>query len=64
MGTMVKNRFKTKDNNGLRRVKRNISVKIKKQLFADVRKEGVFKNFAIFKGKHLYWSLFFIKLQA
>ena len=22
------------------------------------------KNFAIFKGKHLYWSLFLIKLQA
>ena len=27
-------------------------------------KIGVFKNFAIFTGKHLYWSLFLIKLQA
>ena len=27
-------------------------------------KIGVFKNFAIFTGKHLRWSLFSIKLQA
>ena len=27
-------------------------------------KIGVLKNFAIFTGKHLYWSLFLIKLQA
>ena len=27
-------------------------------------KIGVLKNFAIFKGKHLSWSLFLIKLQA
>ena len=26
-------------------------------------KTGVFTNFAIFIGKHLYWSLFLIKLQ-
>ena len=25
---------------------------------------GVLENFAIFTGKHLYWSLFLIKLQA
>ena len=25
---------------------------------------GVFKNFAMLTGKHLYWSLFLIKLQA
>ena len=27
-------------------------------------KKGVLKNFANFKGKHLCWSLFLIKLQA
>ena len=27
-------------------------------------KKGVLKNFANFLGKHLYWSLFLIKLQA
>ena len=27
-------------------------------------KKGVLKNFAIFTGKHLCWSLFLIKLQA
>ena len=27
-------------------------------------KKAVFKNFAIFTGKHLCWSLFLIKLQA
>ena len=27
-------------------------------------KNGALKNFAIFTGKHLYWSLFLIKLQA
>ena len=27
-------------------------------------KKGVFKNFAIFTGKHLSWSLFLIKLQG
>ena len=26
-------------------------------------KKGVLKNFAIFTGKHLCWSLFLIKLQ-
>ena len=26
--------------------------------------KGVLKNFAIFRGKHLCWSLFLIKLQA
>ena len=25
---------------------------------------GVFKNFVIFTGKHLWWSLFLIKSQA
>ena len=29
-----------------------------------VRKVGVVKNFANFTGKHLFWSLFLIKLQA
>ena len=27
-------------------------------------KKGVFENFAKFTGKHMYWSLFLIKLQA
>ena len=27
-------------------------------------KKGVLENFAIFTGKHSYWSLFLIKLQA
>ena len=27
-------------------------------------KKGVLKDFANFKGKHLCWSLFLIKLQA
>ena len=27
-------------------------------------KMGVLKNFAIFRGKHLRWSLFLIKLQV
>ena len=27
-------------------------------------KIGFLKNFAIFRGKHLYWNLFLIKLQA
>ena len=27
-------------------------------------KEAALKNFSIFTGKHLYWSLFSIKLQA
>ena len=27
-------------------------------------KKGVLKNFTIFTGKHLCWSLFLIKLQA
>ena len=27
-------------------------------------KKAVLKNFALFKGKHLCWSLFWIKLQA
>ena len=26
-------------------------------------KEAVLKNFAVFTGKHLYWSLFLITLQ-
>ena len=32
-----------------------------KQLFADVLQIGVLKNFAIFTGKHLFWSFFLIK---
>ena len=27
-------------------------------------KKAIFKNFAIFTGKHLFWSLFLIKLHA
>ena len=38
--------------------------KFKNQLFADLFKTGVFKNFAIFTEKHLSWSLFLVKLQA
>ena len=34
-----------------------------KQPYANVL-QSVLKNFAIFKGKHLSWSLFLIKLQA
>ena len=35
-----------------------------KQSFADVFKIGALKNYAIFTGKQLCWSLFLIKLQA
>ena len=35
-----------------------------KQPFADVFKIGALKIFVIFTGKHLYWSLFLIKLQT
>ena len=31
------------------------------QIFFDI---GVLRNFAIFRGKHLCWSVFLIKLQA
>ena len=37
---------------------------IQKQPPEMLYKKTVFKNFAIFKGKHLYWSFFSIKLQA
>ena len=30
----------------------------------EVIKRAVFKNFAVFTGKHLCWSLFLIKLQT
>ena len=36
----------------------------KKQLSNVFNKKPVLKNFAIFKGKHLCWSLFLIKLQG
>ena len=32
--------------------------------YLEAATRGVFKNFVIFAGKHLYWSLFLIKLQA
>ena len=35
-----------------------------KQLPEVSYKKDVFKNFAIFTGKHLYWSLFLLKLPA
>ena len=34
-----------------------------KQPIAVLCKKTVFKNVAIFKGKHLFWSLFLINLQ-
>ena len=39
-------------------------VVLQKQLPLTFFKKVVHKNFAIFTGKHLCWSLFFIKLQA
>ena len=38
--------------------------KIQKQPPEVFYKKAVFKNFAILTGKHLYWSLILIKLQA
>ena len=37
---------------------------LQKQPFAAVFQKGVLKNFVIFTGKHMCWSLFIIKLQA
>ena len=37
---------------------------LKKQSFADAIKIGVLKNFANFKRKHLFWSLFFNKVAG
>ena len=39
-------------------------LKLKKQPPEMFYKEAVAKNFAIFAGKHLYWSLFLIMLQT
>ena len=36
---------------------------LKKQPPEVFYKKSCFKNFAVFTGKHLYWSLFLIKLQ-
>ena len=35
-----------------------------KAVFRRCPVKGVLKHFAIFTGKHLFWSLFLIKLQA
>ena len=40
---------------------KNICRSIRSQMFFKI---GALKNFAIFTGKHLCWSLFLIKLQA
>ena len=48
-------------------LRRNINSKSQeweKQLFADLIKISVLKNFAIITGKHLCWSLFLRKLQV
>ena len=37
---------------------------LQKQAYADVLQNRFFRNFPIFTGKHLCWSLFLIKLQA
>ena len=39
-------------------------MKIQRQPQEVFYKKGALKNFAIFTGKTLFWSLFFIKLQA
>ena len=36
---------------------------MQKEPFADVFKIVILKNFAIFTGKHLCWSLFLIKVN-
>ena len=41
-----------------------ISLQIQKQPLELFYKKTVLKHFAIFTGKHLYWSLFLIKLEA
>ena len=41
----------------------SVSLKPRKQLFADVLQNGVRKNLAIFTGKHLCWSLFLMKFR-
>ena len=40
-----------------------ISIYVSSQRRSSVRK-GIFKNFTKFTGKHQFWSLFFINLQA
>ena len=48
-------------------LRRNINSKkqeLQKQLFADFHKKTVPKNFAIFIGKHLCWSLFLRKSKV
>ena len=40
------------------------SVILKKQPPEVFYKNAILKNFAIFTGKHLFWSLFLIKLQV
>ena len=37
---------------------------LQKQAYTDVLQNRFFRNFSIFTGKHLCWSLFLIKLQA
>ena len=41
-----------------------ILLTLQKQPVEDVFQIGVPKNFTILTGKHLCWSLFFIKIQA
>ena len=41
-----------------------IQIYFQKQPFADNLQNRCLKNFALFTGKHLYWSLFLITLQA
>ena len=43
---------------------RNLFYYFQKQLYADVLQNSVIRNFAIFTGKHLFWRVFLIKLQA
>ena len=46
------------------RLRPMLSLRKHKQLPAVLFKKSVLKNFATFTEKHLYWSLFLIKLQA
>ena len=41
----------------------SLLIKLTKTATGEVLKKGVLKNSAIFTEKHLWWSLFFIKLQ-
>ena len=43
---------------------KNVMFRFRISLLQTLFKIGVLKNFANFTGKHLFWSLFLIKLQV